>query len=154
MQRPIDRCGMKQIGENCIKSHWVCKRAGSVSLLFALLLAICIAPVLAQEEPASKDLKAFYQQNCTRCHGPDGSAVSAEGKKLSGQNFTDPKWQRDTRDHQMVKIILKGIFFGWVMPSFKDILTGDEAQRMVTDLIRMSKKGQMIVPDVGSPGGK
>jgi mono/diheme cytochrome c family protein len=154
MQRPIDRYGMKQLDENCNKSFWMRKRAGSVALLFTLLLAICIAPVLAQKEPASKDLKAFYQQNCTRCHGPDGSAVSAEGKKLRGRNFTDPKWLRDTGDDEMVKIILKGIFFGWVMPSFKDILTADEAQRMVTDLIRMSKKGQVIAPDLRSPGGK
>lgn len=154
MQRPIDQYGMKQLGEDCIKSLCMSKRAGSVALMFALLLAICIAPVLAQEGPASKDLKAFYQQNCTRCHGPDGSAVSAEGKKLRGRNFTDAKWQRDTGDDEMVKIILKGIFFGWVMPSFKDILTADEAQRMVTDLIRMSKKGQVIASDVGSDGEK
>ena len=154
MQRQIDRCGMKQLDENCFKSLWMHKRAGSVALLFALLLAICIAPVLAQEEPAGKDLKAFYQQNCARCHGPDGSAVSAEGKKLRGRNFTDPKWQSDTGDDEMVKIILKGIFLGWVMPGFKNTLTADEAQRMVTDIIRVSKKGQVIAPDVGSPGGK
>ena len=154
MQRQIDQCGMKRLGENCMKSLWMRKRAGSVALLFALLLAICIAPVLAQEDPASKDLKAFYQQNCSRCHGPDGSAVSEEGKKLRGRNFTDPKWQRDTGDDEMVKVIMKGIFFGWVMPGFKDNLTADEAQRMVTDLIRTSKKGQVIAPDVGMPGGK
>jgi mono/diheme cytochrome c family protein len=154
MQRPIDQCGMKRLGENYVKVLWMSKRAGSVALLLTLLLAICIAPVLAQEEPASKDLKAFYQKNCTVCHGPDGSAVSVEGKKLRGRNFTDPKWQRDTGDEEMVKVILNGIFFGWVMPGFKDILTADEAQRMVADLIRTSKKGQMIAPDVGMPGGK
>ena len=33
-------------------------------------------------------LKAFYQQNCTRCHGRDGSARGADGKKLGGQDFT------------------------------------------------------------------
>ncbi|MFH1672009.1 MAG: hypothetical protein ABIF87_01065 [Pseudomonadota bacterium] len=44
----------------------------------------------------------------------------------------------------MVKAILKGKFFGLAMPGFKGTLTGDEVQRMVTDIIRKSKKGQVI----------
>ncbi len=153
MQRPIDRRGMKQPNETGIESSRTSRRARSIVSLSALLLAVSMAPVLAQE-PVGKDLKGFYQQNCARCHGPDGSAVSAEGEKLRGQDFTDPDWLRGTRDDEMVKTILNGKFFGLLMPSSKGALTMDEARRMVTDIIRKSKKGQVIAPDSERPGGK
>jgi mono/diheme cytochrome c family protein len=146
MQRPMDRRGMKRPDKRGMESLWIFTGAGSLAALFALLLAVSTAPVLAQGV-AGKDLRVFYQQNCAGCHGPDGSAVSAEGKKLSGQNFTEPGWQRDTRDDKMVKTILNGKFFGWAMPAFKDTLTPEEAQRMVTEIIRKSRKGQVIAPD-------
>ena len=153
MERLIDRRSMKLPDETGIESPGMRRRARSVALLSALVLTVYITPVLAQE-PAGKDLRLFYQENCSRCHGPDGSAVSAEGKKLRGQDLTDPDWQRDTQDDEMVKTILKGKFFGLAMPGFKGALTGDEVQRMVTDIIRKSKKGQMIMPDAERPGRK
>ena len=147
MQQSIDRRGLKQTDETGIESPETCWWvARCIALLLALLLVAYMTPVLAQDL-AGKDLGGFYQQNCARCHGPDGSAVSAEDKKLSGRNLTDPNWQRGTRDDKMIKTILKGKFFGLAMPGFKGILTGDEVQRMVTDIIRKSKKGEVIVPD-------
>jgi mono/diheme cytochrome c family protein len=153
MQRPIDPRVMKQPDDTGIELPGRRRRAKSVALLSALVLAVCIAPALARE-PAGKDLRVFYQQNCVSCHGPDGSAVSADGKKLRGQDFTDPNWQRGTPDDDMVETILKGKFFGLAMPGFKGTLTEDEVQRMVTDIIRKSKKGQVIAPDAERPGGK
>jgi mono/diheme cytochrome c family protein len=154
MQRPIERRGMKQPIETANESPRTSVRARSIVLLLsALLLAVCMAPALAQEL-VGKDLKGFYQQNCARCHGSDGSASIADGGKLRGQDFTDPKWQRDTRDDEMVETILKGKFFGMLMPSFKGTLTADESQRMVTDIIRKSKKGQVIAADSEMPVGK
>jgi len=144
---------MKQPDETGIEAPGTRRRAMSIMSLSALVLAVCTAPVLAQE-PAWKNLRVFYQQNCARCHGPDGSAVSEEGKKLRGQDLTDPDWQRDTRDDEMVKTILKGKFFGLAMPGFKKTLTGDEVQHMITYIIRKSKKGQEIAPDAERPGGK
>ena len=145
MQRPIEQCGIKQPDETGIEPSGLRRRVKSTALLSVLLLAVCMAPTLAQEL-VGKNLKMFYQQNCARCHGPDGSGVSAEGKKLSGQNLIDPDWQRNTQDDKMMKAIMKGKFFGLAMPGFKGTLTGNEAQRMVTDIIRKSKKGQVIAP--------
>lgn len=54
----------------------------------------------------------------------------------------------------MVETILKGKLFGLLMPSFKGTLTADEAPRMVTDIIRKSKKGQVIAADSEMPVGK
>ena len=144
MQHPIEQCGIKQPDETGTEPPR--RRAKSIALLSVLLLAVYMTPVLAQE-PAGKNLKMFYLQNCAKCHGPDGSGVSAEGKKLSGQNLIDPDWQRSTQDDKMMKTIMKGKFFGLAMPGFKGTLTEDEAQRMVTNIIRKSKKGLVIAPD-------
>ena len=154
MQQSIDRRGMKQIGETGIESPGTCRRMRNIALLSALLVfVVYMTPVLAQEV-AGKDLGVFYQQNCAKCHGPDGSAVSAEKKKLSGRNLTDPNWQHDTRDDKMMKTILKGKFFGLAMPGYKGTLTEDEVQRMVSDVIRKSKKGEVIVSDAERRSGK
>ncbi len=153
MKRPIVQRSIKQTNETGIESPRTRTRAKSVASLSALVLAFCIAPVLAQES-LEKDLKVFYQQNCVRCHGADGSAFSAQGKKLSGQNLNDPDWQRNTRDDKMVKAILKGKFFGLAMPGFKKTLTKNEVQQIVTDIIRKSKKGQVIAPEAEKSGEK
>lgn len=115
-------------------------------LLLAMVYAFLIVPVLAQD-PTQKDLKGFYQQNCVGCHGVDGSAVDQDGKKLKGQDFTDQDWQRSTKDEKMVKVILKGKFFGLAMPKFQGELTEEEAQWLVTNIIRKSEKGRVIAPD-------
>lgn len=146
MLRPInpgvlEKTGRMIIGHLC-KDRWTKK----IALMFGMGFALCIATAMAQG-PTGKNLRKFYQQNCARCHGPDGSAVSADGKRLSGQDFTDQDWQHDARDDRMVKIILKGKFFGLAMPSFKEELTEEEARLMVTDIIRKSKKGHLIAPD-------
>ncbi|MGM0643178.1 MAG: c-type cytochrome [Thermodesulfobacteriota bacterium] len=148
MQLSSDTRSMKQPDKTGIESPWKCMRAGRSALLIALVFAVCTVHVSAREA-AGKNLKVFYQQNCAVCHGPDGSAVTAEGKELSGRDFTDTDWRRSTQDDKMVETILKGKFFGWAMPSFKDTLTPEEARRIVTEIIRKSKKGRVIVPDKG-----
>lgn len=149
MNRPIRQRNMKRPA----KSLRPFLRAGRVASRVALLLAFCSTPVLALG-PDGKDLQAFYMQNCAVCHGPDGSAVSAEGKRLKGQDFTEPEWQRGARDDKMVKTILKGKFFGLAMPAFKNALTPQEAQQMVTEIIRKSQKGQPIAPEAKASGAK
>ena len=119
------------------------RRMRGIASLCALLLAISVVQVFAQD-PAGKDLAQFYMENCVRCHGPDGSARTAAGKPLGSHDLTDPQWQKRTPDEEMVKAILKGKFFGLAMPGFKKQLTEDEAQRMVTEIIRTSEKGKVI----------
>jgi mono/diheme cytochrome c family protein len=147
MQRPIERDVLKKSGNVIIGHHCPGRWTNKIALIFAIVFALWVAHALAQG-PKQTDLKEFYQQNCARCHGPDGSAVSADGKKLHGQDFTDKDWQRNTGDKEMVKTILTGKFFGLAMPKFKDALTEQEARWIVTDIIRNSKKGQVIAPEV------
>ncbi len=117
---------------------------------FATMCLLGIATSVSgwAEPSVPKDLKLFYQQNCSGCHGADGSAVDAHGKRLKGEDLTDAKWLAKTSDQEMVKVILNGLFFGWAMPAYKDKLSTDEAQRLVAEVIRKSKKGQVIAPEV------
>lgn len=122
------------------------KGTALIALISGMVFAVCFAPVSAQN-PAEKDLKKFYHVNCAGCHGTDGSAVDANGKRLKGEDFTDQGWQQDTTDEKMINVIMKGLFFGLAMPGFKDSLTENEARRMVTDIIRKSEKGRVIYRD-------
>lgn len=114
-------------------------------LIIAILCCICILPVQGQDSKIG-DMKKFYQNNCVKCHGADGSATGENGKKLKGEDFTDQKWLGETKDEEMIKTIMHGKFFGLAMPAFKDKLTQEEAQLLVTEIIRKSKKGEIIAP--------
>ena len=129
-----------------IGSHRTTGRQGSIALFCALLLAAGTVTVVAQE-PAPKDLRLFYQQNCAGCHGTDGTGLDSAGKRLRGQDFTDANWRKSAKDDEMVKVILKGKFFGLAMPAFKKDLTPEEALRMVTEIVRKSAKGNVIEPE-------
>ncbi|GLH66189.1 c-type cytochrome [Geothrix edaphica] len=112
-----------------------------------LPLLLLAASLGAQTPLKSVDeLRAFFAQNCVKCHGPDGSAHAADGKKLGGFDFTDAKKAAKETDADMVKTIRKGIFFGMVMPSFKDRLTEADAALLVKEVLRKAEKGKAIAP--------
>ncbi len=117
------------------------------SLIMMIFLTLFILPGEAEDLKIS-NIKKFYQNNCVKCHGSDGSAVGEDGRKLKGEDFTDQEWLKDTKDDEMIKVILDGKFFGFAMPAYKEMLTREEAQLMVTEIIRKSRKGQIIKPDV------
>jgi mono/diheme cytochrome c family protein len=115
-----------------------------------LVVGMVLAGVVVQgraETAPGKDLREFYTMNCMGCHGADGSARDTNGKRLRGTDFTDAAWQKNAKDAKMVKVILKGVFFGWGMPAFKNQLTPAEAQLLLTEVLRTSKKGVVIAPE-------
>ena len=150
MRRRNTKTGKKRPNRKGLDSSERHYPGGRLSLLSALLL-VALTTLVFAEDPADKDLGLFYQENCTRCHGTDGSALGPDGKRLKGHDLTDEEWLRNTDDEEMVNAILNGKFFGLAMPKFKDSLSRDEARRMVTDIIRKSTKGKAIGPESG-PG--
>ena len=116
--------------------------------IVVLLSSLLLATGLGAQAPLKSvdELRTFFAQNCVKCHGPDGSAHSAEGKKLGGFDFTDAKKAAKETDADMEKTIRKGIFFGFVMPSFKDRLTEADRALMVKEVLRKAEKGKAIVP--------
>ena len=116
-----------------------------MAFIFIMFFILCTLPVHS-EDTKLRDIKKFYQNHCVKCHGADGSATGEDGKRLKGEDFTDKKWLSDTKDEEMINTIMKGKFFGMAMPAFKDKLTQEEAQLIVTEIIRKSKKGKIIAP--------
>lgn len=116
-----------------------------ISFFIIIFLSLFISSVKGQDTKI-RDIKKFYQNNCVKCHGQDGSATGKNGDKLKGENFTNQEWLSRTKDDKMVKVILDGKFFGMAMPAYKDRLTKEEAQLMVKEIIRKSKKGKIIAP--------
>jgi mono/diheme cytochrome c family protein len=123
------------------------------------LLATLVSLPAAAESPvlpakSVTELKAFFQQNCTRCHGLDGSAKSPEGKRLGGLDFTraaqdfrtlsGPASEREIRT--MIRTIRRGIFFGHSMPSWKDQLSMEDATIMVKEILLKAEAGKAIEP--------
>jgi mono/diheme cytochrome c family protein len=100
-------------------------------------------------------LKAFYQQNCVRCHGADGSAKDPEGHRLGGLDFTKAAREFKTADgpaadreiRTMVRVIQKGLMFGFSMPAWKDKLSQDEATLLVKEVLLKTEAGKPIQPD-------
>lgn len=118
------------------------------------LFCVLAAGSLVAQAPAAKpksviELRAFYQENCVRCHGVDGSAKGADGKKLGGFDFTEAVKVAKESDQEMVKTIRKGIFFGITMPAFKDRLTEEDAGLLVREVLRKAEKGHSITAEAG-----
>ncbi len=115
-----------------------------------LISGLAIAALAAaQEKPAPRSvdqLKAFFVEKCSRCHGADGSARDAEGKKLKGRDLTDAKEMKGEKDASLEKSIRKGIFFGKAMPAFGKELSDAEIHLLLTEIVRKAEKGKAITP--------
>ncbi|NWJ40997.1 MAG: cytochrome c [Geothrix sp.] len=121
-----------------------------------VLLAALSAPAQVAEARARTipELKAFFQQNCTRCHGLDGSAKGPDGRRLGGLDFTKaahefrtlsgPASEREIRT--MIRTIRKGILFGYSMPAWKDQLSQEDATLMVREILLKAETGRTIEP--------
>lgn len=109
------------------------------------ILALAL-PLSLAAQPAPLDVRQFYQKHCVTCHGVDGSARSADGKRLRGRDFTSSKEMKGETDERLAQAIRRGIFFGKVMPAFKDALTKEDALRLVREVIRKAEKGKVIAP--------
>lgn len=127
--------------------------AGWLLLLTLALPARAADPPAPQPKPIQA-LKAFYQQNCTRCHGQDGSARRPDGTKLGGLDFTKaaqdfrtlsgPASERELQ--KMARTIRKGILFGYTMPAWKDKLSEEDASLLVREILLKAEAGKPITP--------
>lgn len=132
--------------------RWASFLPGSSRAGWLCALAAMAAMAQAPKAKSIDELKAFYQQNCIRCHGLDGSGRSSDGKKPGGLDFTQtardfrtlggPASERETR--AMIRTIQKGIFFGLTMPSWKDRLSQEDAALMVREILLKAEAGKPI----------
>jgi mono/diheme cytochrome c family protein len=109
----------------------------SVFIIFALavvFIAGCAStgPLAAKEAnfPAHKvNARNLFVENCATCHGKNGRAHTFHGWLVGAQNFTDPQWQEDTTDDEIIHAIKTGPS---VMPAFGKKLSPSEIQALAT----------------------
>jgi mono/diheme cytochrome c family protein len=103
---------------------------------FSLLVAL----VIAAAGVARADTAELFDKKCATCHGKDGKAETAMGRKLNMRNLSDPKVQASATDAQWERVIVEGVKGAGgknVMPATK--LTDAEVKELVK-LVRGFKK--------------
>lgn len=120
-----------------------------ISVMSLVLLTTTLPILGAESVRTEQELRAFYQHTCASCHGPDGSAVSREGRKLKGRDFTSQEAMKGSTDEDLAKTIRQGLFFGMGMPAFKRDLTEQETLVLVRDILRKARKGEPILAQAG-----
>ena len=105
-----------------------------IVVIFSLFVASAMSSWAA-------DAKALWTANCTQCHGPDGKANTAMGKKLSAKDLTDPKNQASFSDAQATDAIKNGVKENGktTMKAFGGKLSDDDIKALVA-YVRTLKK--------------
>ncbi len=89
----------------------------------------------ASAGPISPEIKEIYGKDCKKCHGWDGAADTAMGKKLKMSSFTSADFQKKIKDDAIAKAILEG----WTDPNdpkrkmkaYKDHISEAQAKELV-----------------------
>lgn len=105
--------------------------------LFAMMVVLFLACMPAA---ARADGAEMFDKKCAICHGKDGKAQTAMGKKLNMRDLTNPEVRKGSSDEQWQKIILGGVKGAGgknVMPATK--ATADEVKDLL-QYIRNLKK--------------
>ena len=107
---------------------------GAIALLPLFLLALPHSAA-AQAGKAEEGQK-LYEQNCAKCHGPDGSANTAIGKAVGAKDLHSAEAQKLT-DAQIYTQIDQG---KGNMPPFGDSLDKGKINDLVAYVHQMIKK--------------
>lgn len=80
---------------------------------YARPLARLDAPTGGIPSATAADLeqtRAIFQSRCSPCHGPEGrgNGVAAKSIVPPPRDFSDPKWQKETSDEAIERIIREG----------------------------------------------
>lgn len=74
-----------------------------------LVLLGAAVMVLTAVSARAGDAKTTYDQQCAKCHGPDGKGDTKMGKRLGCKDYTDAKVQGDLKDDAAAKAIKEGL---------------------------------------------
>lgn len=101
-----------------------------------LAIALALAPPKAFSGAAGDDGERTFSSKCSICHGADGSANTAFGKKQKLRDLHSADVQKQT-DAQLAEIIAKG---KGKMQAYEGKLTTDEIKRLVAYVRELAKK--------------
>jgi mono/diheme cytochrome c family protein len=97
-------------------------------LAFGGIVAFGITAYAADPHPS-----ALFLEYCAKCHGEDGKGQTPKGKQLMARDLTDPEFQADESDEDLVKVITKG---EEDMPAFGKKLTPEQIEGLVKHDVR------------------
>jgi mono/diheme cytochrome c family protein len=98
------------------------------ALLFGGLVSFGLVLFATGDHPS-----ALFKEYCAKCHGEDGTGNTPKGKQLMAQDFTDPEWQADKADADLIKQVTNG---GEDMPPFGKKLTKEQIESLVKNDVR------------------
>jgi mono/diheme cytochrome c family protein len=82
--------------------------------------------------------KANWNRHCKKCHGEDGSAQTALGKKLEIKDYTDPASLAEVSDEDLFEMTKNGVE-GTKMPGYAEKLSDEEIKALVDYMRAMAK---------------
>jgi mono/diheme cytochrome c family protein len=98
--------------------------------LFVAALGVFAVTAHAQDAPG------IYKAKCAVCHGPDGKADTAVGKKLGARDFASPDVAKES-DEQLIEVVTKGRN---KMPAYGTSLKDTQIKDLVGYLRDLAKK--------------
>jgi cytochrome c553 len=106
-----------------------------------LLLAAVLFAFGSALTAFAADAKTVWEEQCAKCHGPDGKGDTKMGKKLSIKDFTDAKVQAAFTDEAAFKAVKEGVKNAEGVSRMKAIegLSDDEIKAAVAQ-VRSFKK--------------
>ena len=105
------------------------------AVAFGGLLSFGLVLYATEDRPS-----ALYKEYCAKCHGEDGRADTPKGRQLMAQDMTDPDWQAERTDAELIKVVANG---GEDMPPFGKKLTKEQIESLVkVDVRGFAKKGK------------
>jgi cytochrome c553 len=105
------------------------------TLRLAVMLTIIAGAALAADWPA-EDL--WYK--CKGCHGMDGKANTKVGVKEKIPDLASPKWQNETSDEAIRKVIANGSEKNPKMKAYKDIFSSTEIASLIPYIRTLREK--------------
>jgi cytochrome c6 len=102
---------------------------------FAVALLIANITVACAKEAKSPG-KAIFEENCTFCHGEDGTGKTPPGMALGAHDLTSSEVKKKT-DSELVRTITEGRN---KMPSFKDKLDANQIHDLILYIRTLGKK--------------
>ena len=103
---------------------------------FALLATLSFAGAAGAADWPAEDL--WYK--CKGCHGMDGKANTKVGVKEKIPDLSSVKWQAETTDEVILKVITHGSEKNQKMKAYKEIFTATEIASLIPYIRNLREK--------------
>jgi mono/diheme cytochrome c family protein len=105
--------------------------------LAAVLSLVLLCHAAARADDAADEAKSIYGKKCAVCHGQDGAAHTAKGRKSKTRDVRSPEAQK-LSDQEWFDIIVKGK--GDNMDSYRKDYTDDQIHALVQYMRQLAKE--------------